>query len=113
MSVTKISALTNNVLILTYTAKVTFRVYKDGQVHELHGAVDKDRSHQNVLLVRTPSLSQLQCHFGNQKVMAQVIVTTGRSQLASNPLDFTYIPDRKYYILTQIAHPTHTHTRVF
>lgn len=82
-----------------FIAKVLFRVQlPDGQVRDLHGSVDKERSHQNVLLVRTPSLSQY--HFGNHPVQAQVVVITGRNQMPSNPLLFDFIPNRTCSILT-------------
>ena len=83
------------ILYCTYfIAKVLFRIQlPDGQVRDLHGSVDKERSHQNVLLVRTPSLSQY--HFGNHPVQAQVVVITGRNQMPSNPLLFDFIPNRK------------------
>lgn len=81
-----------------------FRVQlPDGQVRDLHGSVDKERSHQNVLLVRTPSLSQYQ--FGNHPIQAQVVVITGRNQMPSNPLLFDFIPNRKncFVILLYLA----------
>ena len=84
--------------VFYFIAKVLFRVQlPDGQVRDLHGSVDKERSHQNVLLVRTPSLSQY--HFGNHPVQAQVVVITGRNQMPSNPLLFDFIPNRKCSIL--------------
>ena len=84
---------------LFYTAKVIFRVQLlDGQVRDLHGSVDKERSHQNVLLVRTPSLSQY--HLGNHPIQAQVVVITGRNQMPSNPLLFDFIPNRKMCLVT-------------
>lgn len=80
-----------------FAAKVMFRVQlPDGQVRDLHGSVDKERSHQNVLLVRTPSLSQY--HFGNHPIQAQVVVITGRNQMPSNPLLFDFIPNRKNWL---------------
>lgn len=67
----------------------------DGRRQELHGSVDKDRSHQNVLLVKTPSLNQLSHQFVQQQVQAEVIVITGRNQMLSNPLPFDFIPNSK------------------
>jgi len=85
-----------------FTAKVTFRItLPDGRRQELHGSVDKERSHQNVLLVKTPSLNQLTYQFAHQTVRAEVIVITGRNQMPSNCLPFDFIPNsmfvKKYF----------------
>lgn len=77
-------------------AKVTFRiVLPDGRRQELHGSVDKERSHQNVLLVKTPSLTQMSYQFPHQTIRAEVVVITGRNQMSSNALQFDFIPNRK------------------
>lgn len=82
------------------TAKVTFRiVLPDGRRQELHGSVDKERSHQNVLLVKTPSLAQIAYQFSHQTIRAEVVVVTGRNQMSSNALQFDFIPNRKCTML--------------
>lgn len=73
--------------------KVSFRItLPSGQLQVLHGCVDKERSHQNVLLVKTPSLHHIMEHIGSApRVSAEVVVTTGRSQMPSNSLMFEFI----------------------
>ena len=68
----------------------------NGNVLELPGTVDKEKSHQNVLLVRTPVVNQLPFGLGHQSILAKVVVITGRSQMFSNSLDFEFIPNGKY-----------------
>ena len=86
------------IIFLFPTAKVTFRILlPNGRRQELHGSVDKERSHQNVLLVKTPSLTQLSYQFPHQTIRAEVVVVTGRNQMSSNALQFDFIPNRKYF----------------
>lgn len=90
----------NNHSFVLFTAKVTFRiVLPDGRRQELHGSVDKERSHQNVLLVKTPSLAQMAYQFSHQTIRAEVVVVTGRNQMSSNALHFDFIPNRKRWSL--------------
>ena len=83
-------------LFFVTAAKVSFRIaLPDGRRQELHGSVDKERSHQNVLLVKTPSLAQIAYHFSHQTIRAEVVVITGRNQMSSNALHFDFIPNRE------------------
>lgn len=92
---TKSKALT--ISLSLPSAKVTFRILlPDGRRQELHGSVDKERSHQNVLLVKTPSLTQMSYQFAHQTIRAEVVVITGRNQMSSNALQFDFIPNRTF-----------------
>lgn len=80
--------------------------------------MDKERSHQNVLLVKTPSLTQMAYQFAHQTIRAEVVVITGRNQMSSNALQFDFIPNRKskpckntvtYHLKYNHMHNTNTH----
>ena len=51
---------------------------------------------QNVLMVKAPPLPQMLKHL-NREIRALVIVTTGKSELMSKPLNFTYLPDSEFF----------------
>jgi len=70
-----------------------------GDTIQLPGTVDKEKSHQNVLLVRTPVIDHISFGLGHQRVSAEVIVITGRNQMCSNSLKFEFIPNGKYSLL--------------
>lgn len=100
LGVTKRWLVLSSFFLFPLTAKVTFRiVLPDGRRQELHGSVDKERSHQNVLLVKTPSLAQIAYQFSHQTIRAEVVVVTGRNQMSSNALQFDFIPNRKCTML--------------
>lgn len=64
-----------------------------GEFIELPGTIDKEKSHQNVLLIRTPIIDHLSYGLSHQRIEAKVMVITGRSQMCSNTLDFEFIPN--------------------
>ena len=63
------------------------------EIIELPGTVDKEKSHQNVLLVRTPIIDHHSYGLSHQRIKAEVVVITGRNQMCSNSLDFEFIPN--------------------
>eukprot|EP00731_Ephydatia_muelleri_P031190 Em0022g704a len=66
----------------------------NGHDIELSGAVAKEQSHQNVVVVKVPSLSKHVSGLAEkQKIFASVVVATGKGQLKSNGLSFTFLPD--------------------
>lgn len=101
-------AITFSLSLSLSAAKVTFCIMlPDGRRQELHGSVDKERSHQNVLLVKTPSLAQMSYQFARQTIPAEVVVVTGRNQMSSNALHFDFIPNRKHFFI-----PPHSHQQI-
>jgi hypothetical protein len=77
-----------------HTAKVTFTVMlPDTQVVELLGHVDKEQSHQNVLVVKTPRLPDELRNYQGPTLKAEVRVSSGRAGTCSAPLPFYYIPN--------------------
>jgi hypothetical protein len=76
--------------------KVTFTVMlPDTQVVELLGHVDKEQSHQNVLVVKTPRLPDELRNYQGPTLKAEVRVSSGRAGTCSAPLPFYYIPNGK------------------
>ena len=49
-------------------------------------------------MVKAPPLPQMFKHL-KQEIRAYVIVTTGKSELQSKPLNFTYLPDSEFGIV--------------
>ncbi len=72
-----------------------------GELIELPGTVDKEKSHQNVLLIRTPIIDHLSYGLGHQRIEATVVVITGRNQMCSNNLDFEFIPNGEKMLLIE------------